>query len=140
MWDEDQQILARTIYGEARGEYTRSDGGLASLIAVGNVVMNRTRHQKRFGQNMRDVCLKPYQFSCWNKGDPNLDKLMTIKGSDPLFNMCLEVAQHVMEGTWPDLTKGSDHYHATYVAPYWAKGQKPSLKLGRHVFYKLVEG
>ena len=39
----DIHILARTIYGEARGEYYRLDGGLSSLIAIGNVVKNRLK-------------------------------------------------------------------------------------------------
>ncbi|MES2252810.1 MAG: cell wall hydrolase, partial [Pseudomonadota bacterium] len=74
----DIDILARTIYGEARGEYGRVDGGLAALIAVGNVIVNRTQQQTWFGRTVRDVCLKPYQFSCWNRNDPNLPKLMEV--------------------------------------------------------------
>lgn len=31
---DEMDILARTIYGEARGEYTHPEGGLGALIAV----------------------------------------------------------------------------------------------------------
>jgi len=40
MKTDDIDVLARTIYGEARGEYG-GQAGMASLVAVGNVVMNR---------------------------------------------------------------------------------------------------
>ncbi len=70
MPEEDKDTLARTIYGEARGEYPRKDGGLASLIAVANVILNRSKNNKRrFGRTVRDVCLKPLQFSKDNQKD-----------------------------------------------------------------------
>jgi hypothetical protein len=31
-------ILARTIYGEARGEYGHVEGSISALISVGNVI------------------------------------------------------------------------------------------------------
>jgi spore germination cell wall hydrolase CwlJ-like protein len=32
----------------------------------------------------------------------------------------------------------ANHYYADYIkAPYWAKGEKPVAKIGRHIFYKL---
>ena len=43
---EDIDILARTIFGEARGEYEHVEGGISALIGVGNVVMNRVKAQK----------------------------------------------------------------------------------------------
>jgi len=56
---KDIDILARTIFGEARGEYDHPEGGMASLIAVGNVVMNRLQVKGRYGQSIQEVCLKP---------------------------------------------------------------------------------
>jgi spore germination cell wall hydrolase CwlJ-like protein len=137
MLDEDKDILARTIFGEARGEYGRQDGGLPSLIAVANVIVNRSKNKKRFGRTVRDVCLKPYQFSCWLESDPNRAVIESISDENALFKTCLNVADRTMRGSWPDLTKGSDHYHADYVTPYWAKGQRCQIKIGRHLFYRL---
>lgn len=34
---------------------------------------------------------------------------------------------------------GVTYYHADYVSPYWAKGERPVKTIGRHIFYKLVE-
>lgn len=132
-------ILARTIYGEARGEYKRPDGGMAALIAVGNVVMNRLSQQTWYGLTVREVCQKPYQFSCWNHNDPNRKLLLADVLMDPIYGVCYEVAKMVAEGVWPDLTQGSDHYHAQIMAAYpkWSYGMYPKFKIGGHVFYRL---
>lgn len=133
------EVLARTLYGEARGEYTHIEGGLASLISVGNVVINRLKAQSWFGKTIVEVCHKPFQFSCWNEADPNRKLLMQETISDPIMNICRQVAEGVTYDEWPDLTQGSDHYHAVYLPaiPDWAKGQSPKLRLARHFFYKL---
>lgn len=136
MTNHDIDICARTIYGEARGEY--KSYGPAALIAVANVIMNRHKRIGKYGKTIADVCLKPHQFSCWNQKDPNRlliqDENIT---TDPLFNICLIVARKIAEGLWPDLTRGSDHYHATSCLPYWSRPGKVKLRLGNHIFYKL---
>ena len=122
MEQNDIDILARTIYGEARGEYAGT-GGFASLIAVGNVVMNRVKARCWYGKTIQEVCQKPWQFSCWNEGDPNRGLIMREVIDDPIYFLCREVATNVSRDQWPDLTKGSDHYHASTmpVFPRWAK-------------------
>ncbi|AIK96408.1 cell wall hydrolase [Candidatus Odyssella acanthamoebae] len=135
------QILARTIFGEARGEYHRVDGGLASLIAIANVVKNRQKQQTWYGKTISEICQKPYQFSCWNPHDPN-QKLITTTITDPLFDICLKVADMVIKDHWPDLTRGCDHYHASTIVsfPTWSLTAKPKVKIGRHIFYDLSRG
>lgn len=135
-------ILARTIYGEARGEYKRIDGGVASFIAIANVVMNRLSQKTWYGTSIREVCQKPFQFSCWNPGDPNRDLLVADVLTDPVFYHCYDVALKVANGLWPDLTEGCDHYHAhrMTVYPKWSRGVKPKIRIGGHVFYRLRRG
>ncbi len=138
MTDHDLNIFARTLYGEARGEYALS--GPASLIAVANVILNRLKRGGKYGKTFIEVCLKPRQFSCWNTSDPNRSLLQQedlIK--DPLFKFCQQVVHKVNQGIWPDLTRNSDHYHATSCKPYWSKSGKIKLRLGNHIFYKLDE-
>jgi spore germination cell wall hydrolase CwlJ-like protein len=132
-------IMARTIYGEARGEYMRVDGGLSALIAVGNVIMNRVEQQTWFGRGIRDVCLKPYQFSCWNEADVNRTKLLNVTLASPLYKECLNVAEAVSRRRYPDLTKGADHYYSIdlEVPPKWAASAKECMKIGKHRFFKL---
>lgn len=137
----DIDVLARTIYGEARGEYSRADGGLAALIAVGNVVMNRFTHpRQRYGKSVTEICQRPYQFSCWNARDPNRLLIEAVyPGDNKTFDVCLEVAEKVITGTWPDLTQGANHYHTVLLTPEpaWALGKRPMGRIGQHLFYKL---
>lgn len=137
--EREVDILARTIWGEARGE------GKAGMEAVAMVICNRaavarTRGGYWWGNSVIEVCLKPYQFSCWNRNDPNHQKLLSITRDDPVFETARRIAHRVLLGFIKDGTKGATHYHARSIMPSWAKGQQPCAVIGRHVFYKLVEG
>lgn len=130
-------IVARTIYGEARGEYYSSTGGLPALIAVANVIYNRFNQS---GEKLiENICIKPRQFSCWNLSDPNLEVLAQVTERDPIFKLCKQTAKQVLEGQWPDITKGANHYYSSLLKkqPYWSVGQIPTIKIGHHIFLKL---
>ena len=139
MTNQDTLTLAQTIFGEARGEYKHASGGLAALIAVANVIVNRSKKPNRFGSSIHHVCTRAWQFSCWNENDPNRALISSkTPGSSDLFDLCYEVAENVISGKWPDLTKGSDHYHAPMATlPAWAHGASPQVTIGHHKFYKL---
>jgi N-acetylmuramoyl-L-alanine amidase len=125
-------VLARTLWGEARGE------PVAGRLAVAWVVLNRVARNsaKRFGATIAEVCRKPFQFSCWNASDPNRAKIERVDVDDPVFRDCLELARQVVNGSLAaDPTAGSDHYHANGVQPNWAKGHAPIRTIGRHRFY-----
>ena len=130
-------VLARTLWGEARGE------GTAGLEAVASVVLNRVKVAKDhggkywWGNDIIQVCQKPYQFSCWNRSDPSFQKLQKVDERNLYFATCLRVAARAVIGALKDQTGGATHYHADYVAPYWAKGETPTVIIGRHIFYKL---
>ena len=132
-------VLARTLWGEARGE------GAIGLQAVAAVVLNRVKvaeaHGGKYwwGHNIISVCQKPYQFSCWNRSDPSFQKLQKVDESNLYFATSLRVARRAVIGVLEDHTGGATHYHADYVDPYWAKGEEPTVTIGRHIFYKLVE-
>lgn len=136
---EDLNILAKTIYGEARGEYGHPAGGMTALIAIGNVVMNRWKEKGRYGKSVKEVCLKPWQFSCWNKNDPNRALIERMTDPDDIFEICQNVAQKVYKGEWTDVTLGSNHYYSSLLAlpPKWAIHRKPQISIGRHIFFKL---
>jgi N-acetylmuramoyl-L-alanine amidase len=124
-------ILARTIYGEARGE---SDAG---KVAVAWVVKNRARIGGWWGSDIKEVCLKPYQFSCWNPSDPNQAIIMRIVNSNHIFKRCLAIATDVLAGTIADPTNGANHYHESGIKPTWASGKTPTTAIGNHDFYRL---
>lgn len=127
--------VAKTIYGEARGER------LAGMIAVGCVIRNRALHPRVrwWGVGFEGVCLKPFQFSCWNEKDPNRRMLLALDqvAPSPIYTLCKAIAADIIDGHLPDITGGADHYHNLDVKPDWAEGLKPIKRIGQHVFYKL---
>ncbi len=126
-------VLARTLWGEARGE--PADG----REAVANVVINRARRRRtQFGLTVEAVCRKPWQFSCWNANDPNRSKLERVTLSDPDFPACLDIAHRAVAGKLPDRTQDSTHYHHEAILPDWAQGHVPVVRIGRHWFYNDV--
>lgn len=131
----DVDTLARTLWGEARNE------SQAGIEAVANVVVNRSRKSPKYNwpKGIAAVCRQPWQFSCWNANDPNLPKLKAVTTADAKFRTCLAIAQRAVAGTLADRTSNSDHYWADYIAtPSWAVGKKPTVKIGRHIFLRLV--
>lgn len=140
--EKDRDVLARTLWGEARGE------GLAGQIAVAWTIRNRVDMDLHndgkpdwWGEGYAGVCLKPWQFSCWNKNDPNYAYL---SGAKPIpagqLPQARKAADIVIDGLQPDPTGGATHYYATTMpkAPAWAAKARQTLKLGHHVFFKDV--
>lgn len=135
----DEDIAARTLWGEARGE------PVAGQLAVAHVLWNRARiasewkargrRHPLFGDGtLAGVCLAPWQFSCWNANDPNRPKMeaLTAKQLEP-FIAIVRRARHE-----PDPTKGSTHYHTKAVSPAWSRGLTPAAVIGAHMFFNNV--
>ncbi|MBY3328787.1 CHAP domain-containing protein [Rhizobium laguerreae] len=133
--DRDVLILARTLYGEARGETA------AGREAVADVVMNRVAAHTWFGSSVAGVCLKSWQFSCWNANDPNrkIIERMSEAQADETFLDCLRVARGAITGAIKGNSKGANHYHADSMKrfPSWAKRSAETTRVGHHIFYKL---
>lgn len=126
---QDQaDYMARTMYGEARGE------GEKGMQAVGNVIMNRVKAGGWYGASIKDVCLKPKQFSCWNENDPN--RKIILNATDAQLKQARTIAGQVIAGVLPDITGGATHYYAnTISAPKWAASMKKTATIGNHIFY-----
>lgn len=132
-------VMARTIFGEARGEPFEGQEAVASVI-LNRVKIAQKKGRYWWGNNIIGVCQKPYQFSCWNKNDPSYKRLTSVTDKDKNFQIALRIATDAINEKLWDCTNGATHYHADYVTPFWIKGEKPVKKIGRHIFYKLVEG
>jgi spore germination cell wall hydrolase CwlJ-like protein len=129
---EDLDTLARTIFGEARGET------IEGKIAVAHVVLNRVRKKSWYGGTITEVCRWPWQFSCWNENDPNLAKLTSVTLDDQAFQHCMYAALAAVLGQAPDPTSASTHYHTLSVSPNWAAGKEPVTIIAVHKFYNDV--
>ncbi len=130
--NEAQLIMARTIYGEARGE------GYRGMKAVANVIMNRAKIGGWWGDSIITVCKKPWQFSAWNKNDPNAAIIAALmpKTGNNLFDTAYELAGDVIAGSVPDITNGATHYHTAAVNPTWDDNMLSLGNIGNHQFYK----
>ncbi len=132
-------ILARTIWGEARGE------SVSGMEAVASVILNRVAIAEKFGgkywwgNSIETVCRKRLQFSCWNETDPNYHKLLAVGSDDKAFSVALRIARRAVGGMLDDKTNGATHYHAQSVNPFWANSAVQTCTIGNHVFYKDVE-
>lgn len=129
-------VLARTIWGEARGE------GKRGMEAIACVVQNRVAVAKAkggfwWGNDIIRVCQKPFQFSCWNANDPQRPKVIAVTDKNIHFATCLRVARRSVYSGIADITNGATHYHTLDIMPHWAQGQTPVAIIGHHMFYKL---
>lgn len=117
-------IVSMTILAEARGEGPDGMAAVAACIYQRSLNRNLTPDQ---------VCLQRKQFSCWNGKRPadleHLLKLPQAKTANWLSKN-LHKLNRAKIGF-------ADHYHADYVKPYWAKGRTSTIKIGKHIFYKL---
>lgn len=135
----DIETLAKTIWGEARGE------GDLGMRAVAHVILNRlavARHMPGFWgwpDSITGICLQPWQFSVWNENDPNRKKLDTITADNPFYRKAYNVAMDAMDGhLGKDPTAGATHYlnpGAVHIMPNWTNGD-PLAVIGKHHFYR----
>ena len=126
----EHKIVAQTILAEARGD------GRAGMYAVAACI--KVRAQKR-NLSFKQVCLQPYQFSCWNKNDPNrnkMDLLLTL----PQAEYAMRLARN-MHKVNTEVINQATHYMTVKLwktgRVKWARGQKPVAFWGSHAFFKL---
>ncbi|MBX3487852.1 cell wall hydrolase [Parvibaculum sp.] len=131
----EKDWLARTLWGEARGE------GKAGQRAVAAVIMNRVA-SRRYPGTVQGVVRAPYQFSMWNAGEPNGTAARAVTEADAQFRSCLDVAEEALTGHLADPTGGALHYYSPTAmvppgsVPSWAKPPaKLSAIVGRHHFW-----
>ena len=133
---QDMDTLARTIWGESRGE------SWLGKVAVAHVILNRVKTPKRrrwWGDTIHDVCTYPMQFSTWNQDDINRPKMERLTFDDETFRECLAAASAAVHGLEPDPTEKSTHYHTRAVEPRWARGKEPVAVIGVHLFYRGIQ-
>src|SRR3990167_10082322 len=137
--DDDVTLLARLIWGEARGER------LAGKLAVARTVLNRLPpigQSRWWGNTVREVMLWPAQYSCFN--DEHLRRgLMRGSVLEPLaWRDCVDAAPLVLSGYVRDFIGGATHYYApARVAepPAWAVEKRAAAEICGHLFFAGIE-
>lgn len=131
----DTEILAKTAWGENRS------GGTDGMQSVLNVIINRANKPSWWGKTAREVCLKPYQFDCWNEYDPNFQKLLNVDLSDPEYTEAMSMANKALSGELADLAHGSCYYFAKTMNPWpvWARGKQPTADIAGQLFFNNVK-
>lgn len=137
----NKQIMSLTIYGESRGEPV--DG----KIGVGSVILNRVDHRKWDGETIQEVCLWPYQFSCYLTGDLNRESLFWI-ASDfesicrkaKSFLECFDTAKGMIDGVIPRNTTAMQYLNPIIAAKtkkkWLSAGMKVVMKIGNHEWFE----
>lgn len=130
--DSEETLLARMIYGEAR------NCSYDEKITVGFTAVNRANDGKRWnGTSVSSAILTPYQYSCFNKNDPNRE-LLKGKLSRPVWDECVRAARAVLSGDLVDPFENT-HYHTRQVSPRWSGDIKMEKRIDnpefKHIFY-----
>jgi spore germination cell wall hydrolase CwlJ-like protein len=124
-------LLTMCLWGEARG----SSG--EAQRAVGFVVRNRVeRRQPRFGMGWREVILKPYQFSVFNRENGAPERLFhpLENDSEQAWKSCYASALIAYEELYKDPTGKALFYYSCRTAPAWAHRIRETLRLDDFVF------
>ena len=118
--------IAYTLWGEARNQ--KDD----AKIAVAKVMLRRERDN----QLWNDI-LAPYQFSCWNRDDPNLEPMLRADiRHDGMLRKCIEIAFFVIDNFKEIKDLPATNYHDISVNPVWAAKMTYLTQIGAFKFYK----
>jgi spore germination cell wall hydrolase CwlJ-like protein len=131
------EILSKTLFFEAG-----STCDIFEVLYIGWVIRNRVEGPSWYGKTYEEVCLKKYQFSCWN--GKTLDEIESIawdNGSKNFrWSMCRFVAAYIIDAPADHnpIPKVYDYYNPQLCCPSWGRKYKriyPHLKL-KHIFFR----
>ena len=116
--DSDEILLARMIFGEARGQKELEQ------IAIGFTPINRANSGLLYlGKTAREAILKPEQYSCINPEDKNRKKLLAPMTYEPeTFLHCLDIAKKIISRELTDPANATHYFNPSIAkTPCWAK-------------------
>lgn len=120
----DEIIIAATLFAEAGGE------PWAGKIMVAEVMLNRAK-----GRTLRQVCLEPRQFSCWNDRRSMLRNIPAMQKTAAWAD-CLRLARTIMQPGYK-VTSSATHYaNLKLCSPQWVKGMVLVGAVGAHTFFR----
>lgn len=138
--DSEQMILARAIWGEARGTSKKA------RLAVAWSIKNRLGMRDEWDSYHNIILAKAQYSAFWEKSpnDPNLRALQDPLGTtnNPAdhqkWQETYEIAGQVINNKVPDPTNGANHYYDDSIpAPYWATADTFKIKIDNLNFHHL---
>jgi len=127
----ERDVFAKTVYAEARGE-SREGQTWVSWVIKNRAYLNK----EHFGGNsIKNVCLKPYQFECWN----NKNDIETQDERGQVFETIRKLTNSIYDAPRSqDPTGGADHYNNPTKEGHkpWVNNCRVVRTIGQHVFYK----
>lgn len=123
------ECLSQAVYYEAAREPQ------AGQEAVAQVVLNRVRHPSY----PKSVCGVVYQGSARASGCQftfTCDGSLRWAPEAGLWRKARSVAERALGGYVDKQVGSATHYHAQYVAPYWAPTLVKMVQVGQHIFYR----
>ena len=123
------QCLSQAVYFEAGRE------SLAGQEAVAQIVLNRLRHPAY----PKSVCGVVYQGSARATGCQftfTCDGSLAWAPEAGRWRAAQAVARRALAGFVLRDVGSATHYHAAYVAPYWAPTLVKMKQIGAHIFYR----
>jgi spore germination cell wall hydrolase CwlJ-like protein len=127
------ECLTSAIYYEAGQE------PIAGQQAVAQVVLNRVRHPAF----PASVCGVVYQGATRTTGCQftfTCDGSLARAPERSSWDRAREVAKAALAGFVQPTVGNATHYHANYVAPYWAPTLAKTAAIGAHLFYRWSGG
>lgn len=124
-----EECLTQAIYYEAATE------PVEGMQAVAQTVLNRLRHP----EYPKSICGVVYQGSQRITGCQfsfTCDGSLARVPNEGLWERARGVAQKALKGFVLKSVGTATHYHADYVAPYWAPTLYKIHTIGRHIFYR----
>jgi len=138
--DSEEVLLAKMLFGEAR------DCSELENIAIVYTAINRANDNVAWnGKTSKEAILEPYQYECFNLGNPNREKLKNPQKYEPkAYEDCLRIAKDVLSGKYKDPTNGATTYYQpdSISEPERFKKMQKIGKIStpqgpsKHVFYR----
>ena len=121
--------LAAAVYYEAGQE------GVDGKLAVAQVVLNRVRHPA-YPKTVCGVVFEGSQRQTGCQFTFTCDGAMARLPSAAGWAGAVAVAEAALNGMVSARVGAATHYHANYVAPYWAPRLTKLAEVGAHIFYR----
>ena len=118
--------MAEALVYEARGE------SLLGAVAVGYVIIERTRNPTRWPKTVRGVVNQKSQFSYVNRRQK-------AKPRPEDWERAYITSYQILHGEIDNPIGKSDHYHTLKVSPKWTSNMQYVATVGKHKFYRDTE-